>query len=72
MTNQANIDTAAATDVIEYVPLTDLYLSDLNPRQDVAEEGIDLGLNEPRLQKRPTSGTHREQAVLRQVCARPK
>ena len=42
MTNQANIDTVAATDVIEYVPLTDLYLSDLNPRQDVAEEGIDL------------------------------
>ena len=42
MTNQANIDTAAATDVIEYVPLTDLYLSDLNPRQEVAEEGIDL------------------------------
>ena len=42
MTNQANIDTAAATDVIEYVPLTDLYLSDLNPRQEVAEDGIDL------------------------------
>ncbi|WP_298921109.1 ParB/RepB/Spo0J family partition protein [uncultured Roseobacter sp.] len=42
MTNQVNIDTAAATEVIEYVPLTDLYLSDLNPRQDVAEEGIDL------------------------------
>ena len=42
MTNQANIDTATATDVIEYVPLTDLYFSDLNPRQDVAEDGIDL------------------------------
>jgi ParB family chromosome partitioning protein len=42
MTNQANIDTSAATDVIEYVPLTDLYLSDLNPRQEVAGEGIDL------------------------------
>ncbi len=42
MTNQANIDTVAATDVIEYVPLTDLYLSELNPRQEVVEEGIDL------------------------------
>ncbi|MGH1447074.1 MAG: ParB/RepB/Spo0J family partition protein [Cognatishimia sp.] len=42
MTNQANIDTAAATDMIEYVPLSDLYLSDLNPRQEVAGEGIDL------------------------------
>lgn len=42
MTNQANIDTATATDVIEYVPLTDLYLSNLNPRQDVAEDGIAL------------------------------
>ena len=42
MTNQTNIDTAAATEVIEYVPLTDLYLSDLNPRQEVAEDGIDL------------------------------
>ncbi len=42
MTNQANIDTADATEVIEYVPLADLYLSDLNPRQDVAEDGIDL------------------------------
>lgn len=42
MTKQATIDTKTAADVIEYVPLTDLYLSDLNPRQDVAEEGIAL------------------------------
>ncbi len=42
MTKQTIIDTATAIDVIEYVPLADLYLSDLNPRQDVAEEGIAL------------------------------
>ncbi len=42
MTKQANIDTTTAAELIEYVPLADLYLSDLNPRQDVAEEGIAL------------------------------
>ena len=42
MTKQAKIDTATASDVIEHIPLADLYLSDLNPRQEVAEEGIAL------------------------------
>jgi hypothetical protein len=28
--------------VIEYAPLAELFLSDLNPRQEVAEDGIEL------------------------------
>lgn len=36
---KAETITAAA---IQYVPLADLYLSDLNPRQDADPEGIDL------------------------------
>ncbi len=42
MAKHAKIETETATDVIEYVSLADLYLSDLNPRQDVAGEGITL------------------------------
>ncbi|OWJ74405.1 ParB/RepB/Spo0J family partition protein [Haematobacter genomosp. 1] len=40
MNMKPNTDTAAA--VIEYVPLSDLYLSDLNPRQEADPEGIAL------------------------------
>ena len=40
MNMKPNTDTAAA--VIEYVPLADLYLSDLNPRQEADPEGIAL------------------------------
>ena len=39
MTKQEHITKAPA---IEYVPMADLYLSDLNPRQEVVEEGIAL------------------------------
>ena len=41
MNMKPNTDTAAAA-VIEYVPLADLYLSDLNPRQEADPEGIAL------------------------------
>lgn len=42
MTKQSKIDIEAAADIIEYVPLAELYLSDLNPRQEVDDEGIAL------------------------------
>ncbi|MDA3858506.1 MAG: ParB/RepB/Spo0J family partition protein, partial [Roseovarius sp.] len=42
MTKQTQITADTAAEIIEYIPLTDLYLSDLNPRQDMAEEGIAL------------------------------
>jgi ParB family transcriptional regulator, chromosome partitioning protein len=42
MTKQTQINADSAAEIIEYLPLTDLYLSDLNPRQEVAEEGIAL------------------------------
>ena len=41
MNMKPKADTAAAA-VIEYVPLADLYLSDLNPRQEADPEGIAL------------------------------
>ncbi|MEO9780412.1 MAG: ParB/RepB/Spo0J family partition protein [Sedimentitalea sp.] len=42
MNTQTTIAAETAAEIIEYVPLTDLYLSDLNPRQEVAEDGIAL------------------------------
>lgn len=33
MTKKTKINTETATDIIEYLPLADLYLSDLNTRQ---------------------------------------
>jgi len=42
MKTQTTITADSAAEIIEFVPLTDLYLSDLNPRQDVAEDGIAL------------------------------
>ena len=42
MTNQTKITAQNATDLIDYLPLADLYLSDVNPRQETAEEGIAL------------------------------
>jgi ParB family transcriptional regulator, chromosome partitioning protein len=42
MTKQTKINTQTATDIIEYLPLADLYLSDLNPRQEVCDDGIAL------------------------------
>ena len=41
MTKQTKI-IAAATDVIEYWSLNDLYVSNLNPRQETPQEGIEL------------------------------
>ena len=42
MTKQTKITAETATDVIEYVALSDLYISDLNPRQETPQEGIEL------------------------------
>ncbi len=42
MTKQSKIDIETAAEIIEYVPLAELYLSELNPRQEVDEEGIAL------------------------------
>lgn len=42
MTQHSKIATTNATDVIDYIPLANLYLSDLNPRQEVDSDGIDL------------------------------
>lgn len=42
MTKQTKINTETAPGVIEYFQLADLYLSDLNPRQEVSEDGIVL------------------------------
>lgn len=42
MTKQSKIEADTAAQMIEYVPLTDLYLSDLNPRKEASEEGIAL------------------------------
>ncbi|WP_108862350.1 ParB/RepB/Spo0J family partition protein [Ruegeria sp. Alg231-54] len=38
----SKLETFTAPETIETVSLSDLYLSDINPRQDVAEEGIAL------------------------------
>ncbi|WP_170766486.1 ParB/RepB/Spo0J family partition protein [Ruegeria lacuscaerulensis] len=38
----SKIETFTAPETIETIALSDLYLSDLNPRQEVAEEGIAL------------------------------
>lgn len=38
----SKLETFTAPETIETVALSDLYLSDINPRQDVAEEGIAL------------------------------
>ena len=38
----SKVETFTAPETIETIALSDLYLSDLNPRQDVAEEGIAL------------------------------
>lgn len=42
MNTQTIITAENAAEIIEYVPLADLYLSDLNPRQEVSGEAIDL------------------------------
>lgn len=42
MTKQSKIEADTAAQMIEYVPLTDLYLSDLNPRKEASEEGVAL------------------------------
>jgi ParB family chromosome partitioning protein len=42
MTKQTKITVDTATDLIDYISLADLYLSDLNPRQEVAQDGIEL------------------------------
>lgn len=42
MTKQSKIEADTAAQMIEYVPLTDLYVSDLNPRKEASEEGIAL------------------------------
>ncbi|MEM8975158.1 MAG: ParB/RepB/Spo0J family partition protein [Pseudomonadota bacterium] len=42
MTKQSKIDIETAADIIEYVALKDLYLSDINPRKEVDDEGIAL------------------------------
>lgn len=42
MTKQSKITAQTATDLIDYLPLDDLYLSDVNPRQETPEDGIAL------------------------------
>lgn len=42
MTKQSKITAQTATDLIDYLPLDDLYLSEMNPRQETAEDGIAL------------------------------
>ena len=42
MTKQRKITADTTTDNIEYVPLAELFLSDLNPRQEVEQDGIEL------------------------------
>ncbi|ATG38115.1 ParB/RepB/Spo0J family partition protein (plasmid) [Phaeobacter piscinae] len=42
MTKQAVVNTETAAKLIEYVPLADTYLSEMNPRQEADEEGIAL------------------------------
>jgi hypothetical protein len=42
MTKQTKITADTTTDNIEYVPLAELFLSDLNPRQEVDQDGIEL------------------------------
>ncbi len=38
----SKLETFTAPETIETVALSDLYLSDMNPRQDVGDEGIAL------------------------------
>ena len=42
MTKQTKITADTTTDNIKYVPLAELFLSDLNPRQEVDQDGIEL------------------------------
>lgn len=42
MTDQAKIIIDTATEVVDYIPLADLYISALNPRESVSEDGIAL------------------------------
>jgi ParB family transcriptional regulator, chromosome partitioning protein len=87
MTKQSKITIETATDVIEYVALSDLYVSDLNPRQEVPEEGIELlaesmiacgliqnlaGLRDPKGKKVGiVAGGRRYRALLLAVKERP-